>query len=193
MPGVFQELGARAGLWLLGGFFIQLLLEVLSQGVEHGHIHAHERAGLGFAVQIMVGLCLHAYLEGAPLSGYHDFYAQHHAEEARVNHLLFGIILHKAPAAFALVALLLRSGFRYQITAICLLVFASMSPLGALTGEQLHLSPAMLNSLIALVIGSFLHIATTILFEAENQRTHQISWWKLLVIGAGILLAVSTL
>ena len=44
MPGVFHELEARAGLWLLAGFFIQLLLEVLSQGVEHGHIHAHQRA-----------------------------------------------------------------------------------------------------------------------------------------------------
>src|SRR5438477_1765455 len=43
-PTVFQNT-PNAGLFVLVGFFIQILLEQLTHGIEHGHFHAHEHTG----------------------------------------------------------------------------------------------------------------------------------------------------
>lgn len=194
MPIAFQEPAANPGLWILIGFFVQLLLEQLSGGVEHGHIHPHEHAGSGYMLQLMLGLCLHAFFEGLPLGNYEDFQHQHHGHVHSGQHLLVGIILHKAPAAFALTALLLASKFRKSTVIICLIVFASMSPLGAALaatlGEQGILDQGVQEKIIAFVIGSFLHIATTILFETDGAAHHRLPWRKMLLIGLGLGLAI---
>jgi len=191
LPAIFTGGQANTGLWLLLGFFIQILLEQLSWGVEHGHVHAHPQATPGFGIQILAGLCLHAFIEGMPLSTYPQVHA--HAESpALVNHLLFGIILHKVPAAFALVILLLQSGFSRPFILGSLLFFASMSPLGAWLAERFIADPATLNNIMAFVTGSFLHISTTILFEADSTHQHLISWRKLLTIIAGFIMSILT-
>jgi zinc transporter ZupT len=189
LPSVYHEQQASIGLWILFGFFLQLILEQLSKGVEHGHIHAHEHAGSGFAVSIMTGLCLHAFLEGLPLSHYHDLthipHSDHHWWK-NGNHLLFGIILHKIPAAFALVTILLRSNFKPGVAFMLLLVFASMSPLAATLADISEWGTRWLVQIVAIVVGSFLHISTTILFESDDRHQHRISWKKLLAIGLGL-------
>lgn len=192
MPGAFSIPGASAGLWILGGFLVQLMLEQLSQGVEHGHIHVHEHGRSQMAVQVMIGLSLHAFLEGMPLSHYDSFYALHEGHAHGHQHLLIGIVLHKLPAAFALVSLLLLSHFRKATAWICLSFFAAMSPLGALLAGYFQISPVAMANLLGFVIGSFLHIATTILFEADDNRQHHVSWAKMGVILLGIGLAVLT-
>ena len=190
LPHAFTGEPTTIGLWILGGFFIQLFLEQLSGGVEHGHIHPENNASPGFAASIMIGLCAHAFLEGMPLSHYHELGDLHtHDHNHGHQHYLVGIILHKLPAAFALVILLLLSGFRQSLVLICLLVFAAMSPLGALVAEQLPISDVWQRRLIALVIGSFLHISTTIIFESDRGH-HRVSVRKLIAIVAGTLLAV---
>ncbi|MBX2874543.1 MAG: ZIP family metal transporter [Saprospiraceae bacterium] len=195
MPSVFSGGFETASFWLLGGFFIQLLLEQLSKGVEHGHIHAHPGAKPSFALSIMLGLCLHAFIEGLPLSQYTGFHdtLHSHGEDSEDHHLLFGIILHKIPAAFALMILFIKSGYSRTMAWVCLLIFASMSPLGALATSGLKLDLPILANLVALVVGSFLHISTTILFEADDKRQHAVSWRKLAVIVAGLGLSMFTL
>ena len=121
MPVAFSTGEHSTGLYLLGGFFVQLLLERLSQGVEHGHIHAPHTGKTAFAIQIMIGLCIHAFFEGLPLGGYDDLHAAHHHDHGE-HHLLFGIVLHKAPAAFALVLLFLVSGIQKNIILILSLI-----------------------------------------------------------------------
>lgn len=190
MPGAFSIPEASAGLWILGGFLVQLLLEQLSQGVEHGHIHVHEHGRSRMAIQVMIGLSLHAFLEGMPLSHYDSFHAIQHGHAHGHQHLLLGIVLHKLPAAFALVSLLLLSHFRNQTAWLCLAFFASMSPLGALVAGSFNLSPLAMANLLGFVIGSFLHIATTILFEADDDRQHHVSWLKMGVILLGMGLAL---
>lgn len=188
LPGVFHENGREAGWWLLLGFLIQLLLESMSQGIEHGHIHAERNASPWFAWQIMLGLCLHAFLEGLPLGSYEAF-SELHAHDVPgptgSNPLLYGIILHKAPAAFALTALLRRSDFRSPAIWVCLAIFAACSPLAAAISSFAELDARWIQRLMALVIGSFLHIATTILFEADSRHHHGIGWRKLFVILLG--------
>lgn len=190
MPSVFIEYKTSVSLWILGGFFIQLILDQFSQGIEHGHIHAHKHSSTGFAVQIMLGLSLHAFLEGMPLNDYVGFHAGHQHSH---NHLFYGIVLHKLPAAFALVFLLLASDFKRKTVWLCLAIFAMMSPLGAFVASFLSMNTDFSTAIMALVIGSFLHISTTILFETDDTHHHSISWKKLLTIVAGIGLSLLTI
>ncbi len=183
LPEVFAKLSEEAGYWILLGFFIQLLLEQISRGVEHGHFHLPHQPSGSFAVQIMTGLCVHAFFEGIPLSNIGD------------SHLFYGIILHHAPAAFALVVLFLSSKYTPKTAFFCLLLFSFMPPLGATIGANLQLSDVTEHRIISVVIGSFLHIATTILFEVDSSGSasnhHQIPWRRLLAIAVGIATAAA--
>jgi len=191
MPGVFMQGDSNAGLWILLGFFIQLILEQLSKGVEHGHVHVHQHGK--FAFSVMIGLCLHAFIEGLPLSNYSEFHQLHHGAGHNDDHLFYGIILHKLPASFALAILLLWSETKRLVIWLSLVTFAAMSPLGAFAASLFSLNIEMITNLVALVIGSFLHISTTILFEADDSHQHRISWRKLAVILAGVGIALLTL
>ncbi|WP_157974249.1 ZIP family metal transporter [Lewinella sp. IMCC34183] len=191
IPDVFGEGSTTAGLWLLLGFFVQLLLEGLSQGVEHGHVHAHRGQGTGFALGIMFGLGVHAFLEGLPL-GAGAVVPAGHAPHVHDAHLLYGIALHKLPAAFALGLLLRGSGYSKGFVWTCLAIFGMMSPVGAVFAETLSINPVWRARILALVVGSFLHISTTILFEADGSHRHGVSFVKLLIIVAGMGVAYLT-
>ncbi len=193
MPTVFRNPSYHTGVWLLGGFFVQLLLEGLSQGVEHGHVHAHAHQGYRYGLTVMLGLGLHALLEGLPLGSIVELDpAAHQHTFIDGDHLLVGIVLHKIPAAFALGLLLLYSGYSQRFTWMCLVIFALLSPLGAFIGEVVSIDPVWQNRVLALVIGSFLHISTTILFEADGGREHGISPKKFAVVVLGMLVAYLT-
>lgn len=193
MPVIYSIQQPNIGLWIIGGFFIQLLLEQLSAGVEHGHIHVHSHQQSHFALQVMFGLCVHAFVEGMPLNSYHHL----HHDHGHGHHLLFGIILHKAPAAFALVLLFLLAEYSKKTVFMMLLIFASMSPLGAALSGYLGanniISTTMNYNILAFVLGSFLHIATTILFETDNTAHHNIPKMKLIAIIFGLGMAILTM
>ncbi|MBP5645022.1 MAG: hypothetical protein J6W95_03735, partial [Bacteroidales bacterium] len=61
-PGIHFKIAAA----VLVGYLIQLLLEQLTHGAEHGHNHndttSHQPLG-----GLVIGLCIHAFLEGMPL------------------------------------------------------------------------------------------------------------------------------
>ena len=69
LPETFEEIGSKAGFYLLLGFFIQLAIQRLTHGVEHGHTHIHEHNGHKHIpmMSIMLGLGIHAFMEGLPL------------------------------------------------------------------------------------------------------------------------------
>jgi len=191
LPETFNPPKTSIGFWILGGFLLQLVLEMLSKGVEHGHIHPSHSVSKTFILPIMLGLCVHAFIEGMPLDAIHHL----HNNDGHDHHhkpLLYGIILHKIPAAFALGLLLLLSGFKRMTTILCLILFGMMSPLGAFVGSNLSLEPNQLQNLMGLVIGTFLHISTTILFEADEKSHHRISFQKLFAILIGLGLAILT-
>ena len=184
----------RVGYWVLAGFFGQLLLEVLSQGVEHGHVH-HEaapgpHAGPGQVPFLLLGaLVVHSFLEGSILvrtpevGGIsQNFYA-----------IVVGVALHHMPAAFALATLLrLRLGAFRRVWP-WLLVFALASPAGIVFSNYLVLSELLSGGLYAallgMVAGNFLHVSTTILFETSPE--HRLNWPKLGATLAGLLLALA--
>ena len=68
MPDVYSSENPQIGLFILGGFLLQIFMEQFSEGIEHGHIHKHSHKQFVFPVGIMISLCLHAFLEGMPLA-----------------------------------------------------------------------------------------------------------------------------
>ena len=44
IPEVYIGGSASMGLYILGGFVFQIVLEQFSEGIEHGHIHIHSHA-----------------------------------------------------------------------------------------------------------------------------------------------------
>ena len=167
------------GIFILAGFLIQILLEYFSQGIEHGHFHKNN----AIPFSVLISLCLHALLEGIPLGGQlHD-----HAHNA----LLTGIVLHKLPVSIVLMTFFLKSNIPKKRSYILLLLFAIMSPLGVLAGDLFTTLANYHNEIIAIVIGIFLHISTTILFESSDG--HKFSIQKVLAIIVGAFIAVLSL
>ncbi|CAN5489799.1 ZIP family metal transporter [soil metagenome] len=186
MPDVYLNSGASIGAWIMLGFFIQIILEFFSEGIEHGHVHIHAHHEGVFPLTMMVSLCLHSFLEGMPLAG--RLAATSTAEHHHDHSLLFGIILHHLPVAFALVSMLMASGIGKNKTILLLVVFAIMGPLGA--GISQMLSDGILinitswyDKIMAVVIGIFLHISTTILFESSSD--HRFNLYKMAAIATG--------
>ncbi len=199
------------GLAVLAGFFLQQLLEYFTAGVEHGHMHtrrkhdhrshdhAHEHhpgkhrhqhaSGRALsALVLLVALCVHAFLEGAML-------AKPFQRDAfyNLNAVLVGIVLHRMPAAFALMTVLAHQ-LRSRINALPhLIVFSLAAPAGLLLSTYLvnHkiLSSNGLIYLYAVVCGNFLHISTTIVFEGSPE--HRFDAKRMAVVVMGALAAVA--
>lgn len=167
------------GLFILGGFLIQILLEYFSQGIEHGHFHKSNI----IPFSVLISLCLHALLEGVPLGG-HLHYNAHHA-------LLTGIVLHKLPVAIILMTFFLQSNMSKQKIYFYLLLFAFMAPIGVFVGFFFTTLANYNNEIMAIVIGIFLHISTTILFESSDG--HKFSTQKILAIIVGAIIVMFSL
>jgi zinc transporter ZupT len=170
----------QIGVFILIGFLLQIFLEQFSEGVEHGHIHKHHD-GHVFPFGIMISLCLHAFLEGMPLAK-----EQH-------NELIFGISLHHIPAAFALASILMQNHFKKGSIILYLILFAVMAPLGfyvsvGISNGTIGGLDAYFNKIMGIVIGIFLHISTTILFESSAD--HKINTRKMIAVLLGIGVAL---
>ena len=197
LPEVFigDDRGAYFGVFVLVGFFIQVMLEYLSGGIEHGHEHGHEHTHKhsGLPIGLMIGLCLHAFLEGMPLGG-GDAGHSHHGHEHSHGHgaepLLLGIVLHKYPVAMVFLATLLNSGLGKPKAFGLLAIFAAMAPLGTLLSGVEVVGQFQRESL-AIVIGIFLHVSTTILFESSEG--HRFNAYKIMAIAAGLALSAASM
>lgn len=186
LPEVFYqaELGHGIGVYILAGFFMQNVLEFLSRGVEHGHIHAKKEHNTLYIFSIMFGLCAHAFIEGLPIA-YMSTEHHAHAHDIITRPYLWGIVAHKIPAAIALSILLLASNVKKGTMFLLILVFAIMSPLGAFVSELSVFTSQSRSIILAISIGFILHIATTIIFETDVNMHHKISYRKLIAVSLG--------
>jgi zinc transporter ZupT len=178
------------GICVLGGFFLQQILEFLSSGVEHGHIHVHQgdhQHRESSALVVLLALFIHSFLEGGLLA--HPRTIEHHHDS---NTLLWGIVLHKAPEAFALMSVLLCE-LKGRIRAVVyLVIFSAASPLGLYLSDYLlaheWMTSRAFTLLFAVVSGNFLHISTTIVFESSLD--HKFNGRKMGVAVAAAAVAV---
>jgi len=173
------------GIFILIGFLIQLFLEYFSGGIEHGHIHVHKNNRIPWA--LFISLSIHSFIEGIPLAGGE---VNAHHDHLSAQSLLLGILFHQTPVAIALMTLLKGSGIPNTKSWVILISFSLMTPMGLVFGKFAHnaIDTLSMNLLLAIVVGMFLHISTTIIFEAsENHRFNLI---KLISIIIGVILAV---
>ena len=158
------------GAFVLLGFFLQIVLENFSGGIEHGHAH-HTRETMPFAM--IAGLCLHAFLEAMPLTHAHG------------PHLLVGIAVHKFPVSIVLLGMLLHNRGAQKRAYGLLAVFALMAPIGAFIGNLSFLERHA-PYLLAMVIGIFMHVSTTILFESSEDHHYNRRKGIAILLGAGL-------
>jgi zinc and cadmium transporter len=168
------------GALMLGGFFVQLALDFISMGVEHGHSHhLHGHAPYG----VVAGLCLHAFVEAMALGNAQSYY-----DPGSRQLLLWSIVVHNYPVSIALLGMVLQWGMRRNTALLVLALFASMAPLGMFLSAHVAILAEHSRELMAIVIGIFMHISTTILFESSD--VHRIHVGKLLAILIGTALGV---
>jgi zinc and cadmium transporter len=186
LPELFHESSNHGllGILVLGGFFLQQVLEYVSKGVEHGHVHVHEKGHRHLestAVLALVALGFHAFLEGGMLANYNS---GHNAST-----LLLGVLIHKAPEAFALVSVLICEVSQRK-SIFYLALFAIASPLGLLVSRYLMgndiVTSEWFSYLFAVVCGNFLHISTTIVYESSSDHKFNARRTMVAVVAAGI-------
>jgi zinc transporter ZupT len=176
------------GILVLAGFFLQQVLEYFTSGIEHGHIHQHGHGEKKIsAIMLLSALCLHAFLEGGILAEPRGFWPGYDPVA-----ILIGIALHRAPAAFALMAVLAAQLQSRQRAVPYLLFFSLAAPAGLFLSNYFAnadvLNGAGMMAIYALVSGNFLHISTTIVFESSPD--HHFNAKRLLVAVLGATTAV---
>jgi zinc and cadmium transporter len=177
LPELYEAEGAELGLWVLGGFLLQVVLEYFSKGIEHGHVHvAHGKA---MPLLTLFSLCIHAYLEGIPFAD---------EKVAGNTPFLVGVVLHKIPMAIALAAVLQRSGTNAGRSWVVLLLFALSAPAGILTGlfASDGMGVSFLHHMLGLAIGMLLHIGTTIIFESAPEHRLDRARFVAVIVGAAL-------
>lgn len=172
LPEVFANPSKTLGIYILAGILLQICLEFFSKGAEHGHVHGNLK-DKRFPWLLFISLSIHAFLEGFPISD--------------ENNLLIGVVVHKVPIAIILSFFFIKANYSKKNTLLFLLFFALMSPLGALIAHSYPGIESFKTEISAIVIGIFLHVSTTIIFEIS--KDHKFNLVKLTTIIIAFVLA----
>lgn len=196
-PESFQELGKKAGLYIVLGFFLQVFIQQWSHGMEHGHSHitvpnTQDHAGhitAATAFSLIIGLSVHAFMEGLPLGFTYQ-------DPSVLPSLSLGILLHKIPEALTLMTMLIAARPSGKGNIRLLVLYALATPFAAFLAYFLNRDFLFMNTIllyvIAIVTGAFLHISTTIFFESGT-RHHELNRGKVLSMIVGLGLSSLTL
>jgi zinc transporter ZupT len=173
LPEVYSQLETKKiGVFIMGGILLQIILEFYSKGAEHGHLHYHESKSL-FPWFLFTSIGIHAFFEGFPLKDHEN--------------IIIGVVIHKIPIAILITTYLIKSKLPNSQVVLFLLIFTLMTPLGSLASELLDITPNVIYSINAVVIGMFFHISTIILFESSEG--HHFNLNKILIIISAVVLA----
>lgn len=172
LPEIFEDHdhAKSTGVFIMAGILLQIFLEFFSKGAEHGHVHLSSNSK-EFPTVLLISLFIHAVLEGFPIHQTHG--------------LLAGIIVHKIPVAMILSLFLLKSALSKPSVIAFLILFALATPVGSFIAEKFEVLIDYYTQITAVVVGIFLHISTTILFESSEG--HKFNVAKM----ASIILAIS--
>lgn len=190
IPELYHEGSTSIGIFILVGFLIQLLLEFFSGGIEHGHVHVHKGQKMPWG--LFISLSAHSIIEGIPLGNQvmgFEIMGSHDHGHGDDNSLLLGILFHQLPVAIALMTLLVNTRLSIMQSWLVLMLFGIMTPLGVVVGMLTLPGEFGLDYhvILAIVVGMFLHISTTIIFETSEN--HKFNLLKLMAIFVGCGLA----
>lgn len=189
IPETVEEHGHKAGIYLLIGFFLQLLIQRFTHGVEHGHSHVHSHSHHFPLLSILIGMGVHALMEGFPLG--------FNYRTANTNSSLYlAIATHKLPEIIV-IATVIKSvkGRTWQAFGL-LTLFALFTPVSSTVasflGTKYYAISNILSVMIPIVAGAFIHIATTIFYESGTKQ-HALTLHKTIAIVLGLLLGMLSL
>lgn len=172
LPEVYESKNHNIGLFIMLGILFQIILEFFSKGAEHGHVHGHTKM-YQIPWLLFISLCIHAFLEGFPVS--------HH------NDLAIGIAIHHLPIAIILTSFFVSSSLNRNAIFLFMVTFAIMTPLGTIVSDFIPQLNEYYSEITAVVIGILFHISSTIIFESSEGHKFNIAKVSMIVIG--ILLA----
>jgi zinc transporter ZupT len=172
LPEVYEGHSHNIGIFIMAGILFQIILEFFSKGAEHGHVHGHETM-THIPWLLFISLCIHAFLEGFPVSHHHN--------------LAIGIAIHHLPIAIILTVFFINSSLDKKAIFAFMLTFAIMTPLGTIISDYLPVLNDYYTEITAVVIGILFHISSTIIFESSEG--HKFNVAKVSMIILGIVLA----
>jgi zinc transporter ZupT len=172
LPDVYESHNHNIGLFIMGGILFQIVLEFFSKGAEHGHVHGHETMS-HIPWLLFTSLCIHAFLEGFPVSHHHN--------------LAIGIAIHHLPIAVILTTFFINSSLNKKAIFAFMITFAIMTPLGTILSDYLPILNEFYIEITAVVIGILFHISSTIIFESSEG--HKFNVAKVSMIIFGVMLA----
>ena len=172
LPEVYESHNHNIGLFIMAGILFQIILEFFSKGAEHGHVHGHETMS-HIPWLLFVSLCIHAFLEGFPVSHHHN--------------LAVGIAIHHLPIAIILTLFFINAKLNKKAIFAFMFTFAIMTPLGTIISEYMPILNDYYTEITAVVIGILFHISSTIIFESSEG--HKFNVAKVSMIIFGIVLA----
>lgn len=171
-PGQEGHFHSKIGIFIMIGIVFQIILEYFSKGAEHGHVHGHQKMS-HIPWLLFFSLCLHALLEGLPISKHPE--------------LAYGIAIHHFPIAAILTTFFKNAQLNSKAILFFMITFAFMTPIGTFLADNLSFITNYYSQLSGIVIGILFHISSTIIFESSEG--HKFNLAKLVVIALGILLA----
>ncbi len=172
LPDVYESHNHNIGLFIMAGILFQIVLEFFSKGAEHGHVHGHDKM-YHIPWLLFISLCIHAFLEGFPVSHHHN--------------LALGIAIHHLPIAIILTLFFINAKLNSKAIFAFMLTFAIMTPLGTVISDFLPVLNDYYTEITAVVIGILFHISSTIIFETSEGHKFNIA--KVSMIILGIILA----
>lgn len=175
-----------SGMVLLGFLIILLVERTLLRShksrCDEACVHRHEMVG----ITAFIGLSVHSLTAGFALGvGMID------PELGLI--ILIAIIAHKATAAFSLSTMFCLAEFSRKKTLTLILVFALMTPLGAIISLPFISSLKDISLAIptGLTAGTFLYVATMdLLPEAFHSDKERVSTFVWLILGVFIMLLI---
>jgi zinc transporter ZupT len=168
LPDVYKSDNHNIGLFIMTGILFQIILEFFSKGAEHGHVHGHEKM-FHIPWLLFISLCIHAFLEGFPVSHHHS--------------LAMGIAIHHLPIAIILTTFFINSSLNKKAIFTFMVTFAIMTPLGTIVSDYFPQLNAYYTEITAIVIGILFHISSTIIFETSEGHKFNIAKVSMIIFG----------
>jgi zinc transporter ZupT len=168
LPDVYESHNHNIGLFIMAGILFQIILEFFSKGAEHGHVHGHDTM-YHMPWLLFISLCIHAFLEGFPVSHHHS--------------LALGIAIHHFPIAIILTLFFINSKLDKKAIFAFMATFALMTPMGTVISNYFPSLNAYYTEITAVVIGILFHISSTIIFETSEGHKFNIAKVSMIIFG----------
>ena len=171
LPDVYASGNPTIGIFIMVGILFQIILEFFSKGAEHGHVHGHETI-VQIPWLLFISLCIHAFLEGFPVSHQHE--------------LAMGIAVHHLPIAIILTTFFVNANLNKTAIFNFMVTFGLLTPLGTLLSNSLPILNDYYTQITAVVIGILFHISSTIIFESSEGHKFNIAKVSMIVLGIAL-------